>query len=130
MSLFDFEQAEPPVIVRETAVHHPDPERSEVIGWTGTWANGTCYVSIRSREEHFFRKLEGYAISEGVLATLLARPVQTVFIAEKDTGTVYEFDRTQFEDGTVLAFDGYDQQRMVPVADARRDWTKDQVTIK
>lgn len=131
MSLFDFEELSEVQIQRRELVHHPDDTRSEVVGWIGTWTRGMCYLSSRKKSEHYFRNLRGYAISTKILDSFGSRPtLTTIFIAEYETGTLYEFSTDQFREGTVLDFDGYDKQRLVPVADARRTWNKDQVEIK
>ena len=129
-SLYDFEDKGSLELILVAPVNHPGG--GGLIGWIAHWnGEGSAYLSPRTKEEHFFRKFEGYAVSESVLARhIFGNDIGTVFIAEDDTGTMYEYDASQFHSGILLDYEGYDTQRCVPVADARRTWDADDVNIE
>ena len=134
--LFDFEQREPPEFVPGERLTRPD---GTPVGHVGTVKNRpgepTAYWSVRTRSEHRFKKLDGYAVSTSVLDAAVDHGAETVFIDEEG-GPVFEFDVTQFAvDGVQLDFEvddvveapscsasGHDRQLCMPVDDARVTW--------
>ncbi|AGC34314.1 hypothetical protein HSTV2_45 [Halorubrum sodomense tailed virus 2] len=128
-SLFDFEEKDALELILVRPVNHPTG--GGLIGWFAHWNGpGNAYLSPRTKEEHFFRKHEGYAISESILEReIQGNDIETVFIAEDDTATMYEYDASDFYGAILLDYDDYDRQRCVPIADARRTWDAEDVHI-
>lgn len=56
------------------------------------------FVGFRERAKHFHRNEEAYMMSDKVLEILRSKGVQLIFIAEDDTGDVYEFHESQFNE--------------------------------
>ena len=126
-NLFDYEDVDPPVLMPQPRRHLPVPAP----GMTGT--AGTvgvlggrgeiAYLSKRTREEHFYLKHRGYAVSDHIIDYLDRKGVKTVLIAEEDTQTVYEFLLQDFRDhGIDTTDEPGDPQTCVPVAFAARTW--------
>lgn len=127
-TLFDFEEHDHLELTPMMPVDHP--KGGGMVGWFTEWnGQGMAYLSPRTREEHYFRKYEGYAISISILTVLSAREVQTVFIAEDDTETMYEFTMDSFRRGLTVTYEENDPQRVVPTDEARRVWDADEVTL-
>lgn len=103
----------------------------------------------REKEEHYFRKYSGYAVSQTVLDHFAAKLVNKVCIVEKnDPKRVIEFERQQFKDGNFVAYDSdsnsiveseveyhnnqhqYDDpQQVLAVDDAVHVWKKSEVSL-
>lgn len=55
------------------------------------------FVGFRERRKHYHRNEEAYMLSDKVLAYIRAKGCQYIFIAEEDTGTVFEFHESQWD---------------------------------
>lgn len=128
-TLFEYEDVAPPTL-KETPrkeIPVPNPRMHGMAGIVGllTRDDSLAYVSRRTKEEHRFRKYDGYAVSDQILAFLSERDVATVLIAEMDTGAVFEYDMVSFtESGIRTDEEDGDPQTCVPVSMARREWPR------
>ena len=107
--------------------HHETGENTAV----GNYAEsnrGRAYLSARTRTEHFYRKKAAYCLSTDLIHALDADGIDVVFIAESDTGTMFEYTTAQFLGPDSFPLNHDDHQRGVPVAEAVV-WTADEVTI-
>lgn len=127
-TLFDFEQAEKPTYTREIRVPHPvDPD--SIAGHVGRRGDDYCFSTKRTRgvrengECQFFRKYEGYGLSDRVIHYLTDNGVSTVFIEETDTGTLLEFQLIDWQKlGFPVEYVENDPQHILPVSRALRTW--------
>lgn len=56
------------------------------------------FVQFCERQKHYHRNEQAYMLSDKVLAYLRAKGCKTILIAEDDTGTVYEFHISEFNE--------------------------------
>lgn len=56
------------------------------------------FVQFCTRAKHYHRNEEAYMLSDKVLTYLRAKGCAVILIAEEDTGTVYEFHETQWDE--------------------------------
>lgn len=148
MTLFEYENRNPPEL------HLQQPLRKRggtVVGHSGRDGARDEVVAVfpRDREDHYFRKYSGYAISEKVLQQVMNRRTETIFIVERDRANrLIEFDPADFVNGTLIAYDPdedtilederaihdtvdfNDRQRVVAEDKARRSWHRDDCVIK
>ncbi len=54
------------------------------------------FVGFREHSSHYHRKKDAYVLSARVIDALRSAGVQTMLIAEEDTGTVYEWHISHF----------------------------------
>lgn len=156
-SLHDYTEQNPPEIRLTKPVLHPT-NRTKAIGHVGYDRGREVGVATlpRRKDEHWFRGestsgLTGYGISEDVLDRFDQpgmKPIVRVIIIETDSDRVIEYERSQFEDATLVAYspqldqcvigddamriddDLYnDRQRVVPVDKARQVFDRSNVTI-
>lgn len=129
MNLYDFEEVPPPEVTTLRAMKHPmDPTKTA--GLLGDDPDrGRVYVSPRKREEHFFRKHAGYAVSKSILMYLHGQKTWTILILE-DGERCLEFDHRQFVRGITLDHPDYDEQLLVPEEKAKHVWTSDEAYIQ
>ncbi|WP_200531569.1 MULTISPECIES: hypothetical protein [unclassified Halorubrum] len=126
-NLFDYEDVEAPILKHQPRRHIrvPAPEMHGVAGTVGVLRgrDEVAYLSKRTREEHFYRKHRGYAVSDHIIDYLDRKGVNTVLIAEEDTRTVYEYHIKDFRDhGIDTTDEPGDPQTCVPVSFAARTW--------
>ena len=121
---------EPPHVAVQGAVKAPHGDATRVVGmWGHCEERGAlAYVSERDSERHRLRALDAYAISTYTLELLTALRAEYVFIAETDTGDVYEYelaDFTEYGDLVPERFleDTNDPQRYATRAGAWRKWS-------
>jgi len=139
--LADFMDRGPPDVAFRKPVYHPN-KMNTVIGRIGFDEERSESVAgfPRTKDEHYFFKYAGYALSEQVLRRLREEDVGTVYIKETNNGRVIEYDRAAFHSGTLIAYsptdetivegeaverasaEFHDRQRVVPVAEARDIW--------
>lgn len=155
MSLYDFANLRVPSIQLIEPIHHPEPSRSGIIGHVGLEHKRDvhCATFPRNREgdeQHYFRKYQGYAISESILNNLRDREISRVFIVERNGDhSVFEYDPARFFTGTQIAYcpgensivEGEkavaaakdekftDRQRVVPTELAVASWDRREVDI-
>lgn len=81
------------------------PERDNYIGRIavdksggadGTDRDGHMFVKQVVRDRHLYRKYEGYCFTDSVLDRFKDAGVQRIFVHEKDTGLVIEYDPDDF----------------------------------
>lgn len=145
MTLFEYEDQNPPNL----RLHSGVPFRGSVIGHCGYDESRDEGVAVfpRTRDEHYFRKYDGYAISEEVLASL---SVDTIYVVERDCkNNLLEFDPATFDNGERIAYSARedtivesadaiealghefdDCQRIARTHDARRLWPRELCTIR
>jgi nitroreductase len=123
---------ESPRLAPAAEITHPNNPSSVI----GHLCEDDRAVLYRTREDHFFRKQQGYAVSQTVINALERVGIGTIFVHERDTETLLEYALTQFNEGTTLAYDTrkdtiigglaaqnddtgrYDIQRVVPEEEA------------
>lgn len=157
VSLHDYIEKNSPKIHLTKPILHPT-NNTKAIGHVGHDRNREVGVATlpRRKDEHWFRGastsgLTGYGISESVLDRF-DQPgmnrIARVIIIETDTDRVIEYERSQFQDATLVAYspqldqcvigddamriedDLYnDRQRVVPVDEARQVFDRNNVTI-
>lgn len=148
-TLHSYGEQSPPNATVESAIPHPD--RPTIIGHIGFDEERDERVAMLPRdvEDHYFRKYEGYAVSQSVLDHFAAKLVNKICIVEKnDPRRVIEFERQQFKDGNFVAYDeesnsivenedAYrrdqtrynDPQQVLAVDDAIHVWEKSEVSL-
>jgi len=115
-----FVNSQKPVIIRQRTVTHPSLNKPiGEIGWD-TSREETVFVSERYRDSSLYEstpngKSGGYAISESVLTELRGLGVERVYVAEYETGDVYQFSLQQYKNGMRLTHHRNDPQRCVSV---------------
>lgn len=80
-----FGEESPPELTQKGSIKHPTQPAS-IIGYF-CWNKDKDKLEallVRNREEHFFRKYDGYAISESVIEKLTDKGVTDVHILEDD----------------------------------------------
>ena len=121
-----------------TEIEISHPHESGVIGYVchDEVLDHKAAVMNRRRDEHFFVKHDGYAISDRVLDGLESQDVQEVYIHETHRGRLLEHDLWSFREGELVVYDRhqnttlrnvssprksarYDNQRVVPEENAR-----------
>lgn len=150
-SLQEFGDESPPSVRVESTIPHPG-NRQTIIGHIGYDEERDERVAMlpRDTDEHYFRKYEGYAVSQSILDHFAAKLVDTVCIVEKNgERRVIEFERQQFKDGQFIAYDpdlnmivesesSYenrssgqfnDPQRVLAVDDSLYQWEKSEVSL-
>lgn len=149
MTLFDYKKRNPPHLQLSSTLRKYD---GTIVGHSGTdqARNEAVAVFPRCRDEHYFRKYEGYAISADILENTEALGIETVYIVETDRDNyVREFDHADFVRGTVVAYlpdedtivenpaEAFidddklvDPQRVVPDDHARQGWPRENCVIK
>lgn len=127
MNIHEFSDEEPPTTKLLATVEHPiDPGSSA--GYLGDGNRGRVFWTPRklgpdeNGEQQFYRKIGGYAISEKVLAMCSLKGVQTVFVHETDTGTLYEFDTAQYTAAKCIDHIPEDPQFCVPLEERKYEW--------
>lgn len=148
VSLYDYGNQSPPRVALRQCVRHPE-NWSTVIGHVAYDERRDEMAALfpREREDHYFRKFNGYALSEEVLQDVRARGVETIYIIEQDNDHQFiEFDPTTFYsssycvaysselDTTVEGEDALaaadeetfsDRQRIAPEVEARKTWERE-----
>lgn len=111
-----------PNVIRENAVKHP--KKDVKVGYVGydKVYDEKVFTTLRDRNRHYYRKGEGYAISEKILSTLRANAVEKIYVHEKNSGDVYQFTLEQFLAGPKLEHMAEDTQRLVKDDDATDYW--------
>lgn len=128
-NLYRFENAKPPEVTITEVVPHPtDPAKTAGMFGMDT-ARGLVYLSPRVEKEHYFRKFEGYAISCSIFDAITREGAATIFIIE-DGERMYEFDLGQYRRGESISVDGFDDQVLVPRANAKRCWADEEVYVQ
>lgn len=112
-------------------LYTPVRVRGTLVGWIGQTEDGeTCYASHRERQEHYYRKVGGYAVSQVVLDHLTERNINRVFIVETDTKRVYEYALQTLLDGVPINHDGHDEQRCATTNHADTHLSPDDMTVE
>lgn len=148
MTLFEYNDRNPPNLKLSWPLRRYD---GVVVGHIGRDAARDEAVSVfpRTKDEHFFRKYRGYAISENVLSDALNEGIDTVYIVERDSrNQLVEFDPADFVNGKRIAYspeedtiledqraieehtEYHDRQRVVPIQQARRIWERTDCVVK
>lgn len=140
----------PPNVKVESTIPHPGG-RPTIIGHIGYDEERDERVAMlpRDSEEHYFRKFDGYAISQSILDHFEAKLVDVVCVVETNgERRVIEFERQQFKRGEFVAYDEEsntivesekeylnnqlrynDPQRVLAVEDSLHIWEKSQVSL-
>lgn len=151
-SLYDYAGRNPPEVTLRDLLRHPN-DRTSVIGHIGFDGPRDEFAALfpREREEHYYRKFDGYAISEKILREVRARGVSSIYIIEQDNDHQFlEFDPADFytsslcvaysteldtvvegEDAVRAADDTTfaDRQRIVPEIQARTTWNREDCVV-
>lgn len=149
-TLQSYGEQSPPNVKVESPIHHPG-NRPTIVGHIGYDEERDERVAMlpRDTEEHYFRKFEGYAVSQSILDHFAAKLVDTVCIVEKNgENRVLEFERQQFKDGEFVAYDDdsntiveneveylnnqhqySDPQQVVAVDESLYVWDKSEVSL-
>lgn len=148
-TLQSFGDKSPPNVKVESPIRHP--ERPTIVGHIGFDEERDERMAMfpRDAEEHYFRKYEGYAVSQSILDHFAAKLVDMVCIVEKNgENRVIEFERQQFKGGEFVAYDKEsnsiveseveylnnqhkysDPQQVLAVDDSLHVWEKSEVSI-
>lgn len=149
-TLFDFDDGPDELEVEAwSPIYHPY-EVDTLIGYIGKERQQNKNVALfqREHEEHWFRKLSGYGLSEDILKRIAPR-VESVLFAEQGDGAVFEFELSAFIDAPVVVYapgedeavigdaaelrvdeDKFtDKQRVPPAEEARRVWERGDLTV-
>ena len=148
MTLFEYEPQNPPQIQLRIPLRKLD---GTVVGHAGYDAARDENVAVfpRDRDDHYFRKYTGYAVSERVLEDAMNRNIASLYIVERDRcNRLLEFDPVNFVTGHLIAYsddedtiiedteaienhtDFNDRQRVVSEDRCRRVWDRSDVVIK
>lgn len=122
-TLFDYDEREAPTMKAKPRqrVPVPAPDMEGTAGVLGVLDNEKrAYMTPRNRDAHYFRKHQGYAVSDKILNELQRQGVLRVLVRETDTGDVIEYEVAQFlNDGIPVAEEYGDPQTCVPEEQAR-----------
>lgn len=90
-----------PVLKPSPRKQLPVPDSAETDGLAGLGGFLTtgekAYVTPRSRDRHYFRIHQGYAISDQILDYLSRSGISLIFILEQDTKNVLEYHIKDFQ---------------------------------
>lgn len=90
-----------PVLQPKPREHLRVPDSAETNGLAGLGGfletGEKVYVTPRSRDRHYFRIHQGYAISDQVLDYLSRSGISLIFILERDTKNVLEYHIRDFQ---------------------------------
>jgi hypothetical protein len=109
-------------------------DRSKIAGWTGIdKERGRCYLSVRSKNQHYFEKYEGYAVSEPVLERANRDNVDWVLVWESDRERTYVWRLTDFlaaEEVNSRWTPAGDTQKVMPTERAVGIWDQHQKPVE
>jgi hypothetical protein len=101
-TLNDFsEESRKPIVHKDEIVQCKVPGKGDIfVGYRGPIPARKAYgfVQFVDSKEHFHRNEAGYALSERVLRKIRSLGCRIILFAEDDTGIVYEFHESQFDE--------------------------------
>lgn len=93
-----FEEPEPELVSEGKPIAHP--YKGTVIGQFARCQTRDIYIAVfnRNREEHFFRKYQGYGVSEEIIERLEASDINKLAIREQRSKSLLEYPLEAFRD--------------------------------
>ena len=121
------DEKRPPMLRPDEEVDSPTGKGHITVGYRGPIPARSAYGFLQyvDSDEHFHRNAAGYALSESVLRRIRSFGCKRVLFAEEDTGMVYEFHISQFEDNLGAKNNpehDTDPQRYVEILENRGKW--------
>lgn len=117
----------PPLVHRKGVVWSPTAD-SKPVGFAGYDRRREHRVyTTRRKSYHYYRKGEGYAISDRIIDMLARSPTARIVVWEASSGDAYEFKTRQYADGGSEVperelLDDDDPQTYVPTSEAMHTW--------